>query len=278
MQGTQITTEHFDIYTTVDDQEMRDYVPRFLEACYRQYADLLTPPEGPSPRMQTYLFANQRQSAEFTRQKFPGRTDVYERIGVGGFAIEGSCVTFYTRPRYYMLRTLAHEGLHQYFGAHFKQRIPAWLNEGMATYCEGFDLQRRQPVFSPTENSFRLNALREALSSDALIPLTELLSTHAGEVIVQAKSRLTQTYYAQVWALVVFLRHGADRTYAAGFEEMLADVAAGRLTARARAAGIAAETPSAAVTGEAVFRAYITDDLPAFEKAYRDYMVELAFR
>lgn len=276
--GTQITTDHVEIYTTVGDQELLDYLPGFVEACYRQYTSLLPPPEGPNPRLQTHIFANPQQMAEFTRYKYPRRSDVYGRVGVGGFAEHGSCVTFYTTPRSYMLTTIAHEGLHQYFGSHFEQGIPAWLNEGLATYCEGFDLRRRQPVFTPRHNASRLNGLREALAADTLIPLTELLGTHAGEVIVQAQSRKTATYYAQVWALVVFLRHGADGRYASKFEEMLADVAAGKLTARARAAGITSEKPSATVTGGAVFRAYITDDLAGFEKQYRDFMVELAFR
>lgn len=275
--GTQITTDHFDIYTTVEDQELLDYLPAFVEACYRQYADLLAAPQGPNPHLQTHIFANRTQMAEFTRHKYPRRSDVYGRVGVGGFAEHGSCVTFYTRPRAYMLSTIAHEGLHQYFAGHFKQQIPAWLNEGLATYCEGFDLRRRQPVFTPRRNLSRLNSLREALAADTLIPLTELLQTHAGKVIVQARSRMTRTYYAQVWALIVFLRHGTDERYAAGFAKMLADVAAGRLTARARAAGITAEKPSATVTGETVFRAYITEDLTGFEKQYRDFMRELAF-
>jgi hypothetical protein len=203
---------------------------------------------------------------------------VYGRIGVGGFAEHGSCVTYYTKPRGRTLTTIAHEGLHQYFGSHFEQRIPAWLNEGLATYCEGFELRRRQPIFTPRRNLTRLNSLREALAAETLMPLTELLDTNAGKVIVQAQSRVTRTYYAQVWALVVFLRHGAGGGHAAGFREMLDDVAAGRFATRVRAAGITAEKPSAALTGEGAFRAYITEDLAGFEKHYREFMAELAFR
>ena len=277
-EGKQLTTDHFDIYTTVDDEEFLNYLPGFVEACYRQYAELLPPPQDPGPRLQTYLLATQQQMAEFTRIKYPRRGNVYGRVGVAGFAEHGSCVTYYTKPRGRTLTTIAHEGLHQYFGSQFEQRIPAWLNEGLASYCEGFELQRRQPIFTPRRNLTRLNSLREALAVGTLLPLTELLDTNAGKVIVQAQSRVTRTYYAQVWALVVFLRHGAGGGHAAGFREMLDDVSAGRFATRVRAAGITAEKPSAALTGEGAFRAYITEDLAGFEKQYREFLAELAFR
>jgi len=275
--GVHLTTEHFDVYTTTEDQELRSYLPGFLEATYRQYADLLPPPPGEHPRLQTYLFANQRQWDSFVRRNFPQRYDVYARIQVGGFAEGGTCVAYNVQPRSYTLSVIANEGMHQYFGVHFEQRIPAWLNEGMACYCEGFDFRRGRPVFTPQRNTVRLNPLREALAGDTLLPLPELLATDAGQVIIQSRSRAVRTYYAQAWALIVYLRHGADGGYAERFEAMMADVAAGQLGRRARAARLTAPDPGAVHFGESVFRAYIDEDLDAFDERFRAFMAKLAF-
>jgi hypothetical protein len=276
--GVHLTTDHFDIYTNIDDLELRSYLPGFLEATHRQYARLLPTPAPPQRRLQTYLFANQRQWDSFVRREFPDRYHIYSRISVGGFAEGGTCVAYNIRPRTYTLAVIAHEGMHQYFGSHFKQRIPAWLNEGLACYCEAFDFRRRRPVFTPRHNSVRLNSLREALAGETLLPLTELLATDAGKVIVQSRTRQTKTYYAQAWALIVFLRHGAEGQYADRFEAMLADVAAGDLNRRARAARIASPEAGKISFGESVFAAYFTDDLSAVEKRFRKFMLELAFQ
>ena len=86
---------------------------------------------------------------------------------------------------------------------------------------------------------------------------------------------MPKTYYAQAWALIVFLRHGADRAYADGFDRMLADVAAARLSRRARAARLTTTAPAKTTFGENVFRAYITEDLTDFEAHFREFMIDL---
>ena len=273
--GLEITTDHFDVYTTVDDPQLQDYLPSFLEAAYRQYASLLPPSQESGRRLQTYLFATKHQWLAFTRQTFPERYDTYSRVQVGGYAAGAKCVTFSIRPRIYTLSVIAHEGLHQYFAAHFAERIPAWLNEGLATYCEGFDVVGGKPVFQPKENSVRRNALREILAGDGLMPLKDVLASDAGSVIVDSRGRWTRAYYAQVWALTVFLRHGAKGRYADRFEALLADVASGQMSTRAQAARITSPEPAKVSFGEAVFYAYVTDDLPRFESELREFMIKL---
>ncbi|MCP4589850.1 MAG: hypothetical protein GY842_03830, partial [bacterium] len=162
------------------------------------------------------------------------------------------------------------------FGSHFDVKIPAWLNEGLATYCEGFDFRDGLPVFLPRQNTFRLNPLRRTLTADATIPLRQLLSTHAGEVVREGQGAVTSAYYSQVWALTVFLRHGQGGKYADGFSRMLEAIRDGTLHTGARAARLATGAPSEVSHAEAVFRAYITHDLDTIEGEYHDFMIELA--
>ncbi len=273
--GAAITTDHFDLYTTVSDPQLLDYLPAFLEATYRQYSTLLPPHPNGGQRLETYLFANKHQWLDFTRRTFPERYDTYSRVQVAGYAAGAKCVTFNIQPRIYTLAVIAHEGLHQYFAANFDHPIPAWLNEGLAAYCEGFDVVGGKPVFVPQQNSVRRNALREILATNSLMPLRDVLATDAGKVIVESRGSQTRAYYAQAWALIVFLRHGANGKYAGRFQALLTDVAGGQLTTKTQAARIASKSPSTLSTGEAVFQAYLAVEPNAFEDELRKYMVKL---
>ena len=108
------------------------------------------------------------------------------------------------------------------------------------------------------------------------MPLSEFLTTDAGKVVHRSRASLTKTYYAQAWALIVFLRHGPVREYATGFGNLLQDVRAGRLARRARAARIASSNPSGMSFGESVFRAYFGRDLDQAERRFRSFARDLA--
>lgn len=273
--GRKFTTEHFDIYSTLVDEAFEDALPGFLESAHYQYAELL-PPQITSQRLQTYVFATRQQWERFTYDQFPRRYPVYRQIGSGGYANGNICVAYYLKSRAPTLSVLAHEGMHQYFAHHFEGPLPAWLNEGLACYCESYELPGGKPRFTPQHNTFRINALREALTLDALLPLEEMLATDAGRVIVAGQSRRIQTYYAQAWAMVLFIRDGGNKAYRAGFDRMLDDIVAGRLRETAQVAKITGPSPSGTSYGEAVFRAYITEDTETFGKSFRAFVMRLA--
>ena len=273
--GRKIVTKHFDIYSTLLDTGLEDALPDYLEAAYRQYVDLLPPANPDASRLATYVFQSRSQWERFTRQNSPQRYPVYRRIGAGGYSGGRPCVVYNVR-RPYPLSVLAHEGMQKYFANQFATRIPAWLNEGMATYCESFDLAGDRITFTPTRNSFRINNLRDSLRTGRIMPLRALLATDAGSVIAEGQSAKTGSYYAQAWALLCYLRHGSGGEYREGFARMLAGIRDGDLPTVAQAAKIRADQPADTSFGEAVFRAYITEDLDAFSEGFESYLYELA--
>lgn len=273
IKGTKLSTEHFDIHSTLTDAQLQEALPEFLEAAYDQYDSLLPAPDSGS-RLQTYILNNRSQWEAFAKSKFPRRFPIFRKISAGGFAVGNECVVYYIR-RTYTLSVLAHEGMHQYFANYFSTPLPAWLNEGLATYCESYELPNDKAVFTPQRNSFRLNALREALTTESVLPLRAMLSTDAGKVINRGSSRLTKTYYAQAWALVCFMRHGADEAYADGFQDMLDAIVTGELANAAKIASIQPSARGKTSFGESVFRAYITDDSETFEQQFNDYLFKL---
>ncbi len=245
-----------------------------METAYAQYTDILSPPpDRPPHRLTTYLLRARDEWDRFSRRFYPQRYNTYARISYGGYAEQDTAVLYYDSQRAYTLSVMAHEGWHQYLYSVAATPIPAWLNEGLACYCEAFEMQDETPVFTPRRNTFRLNHLREALAGNGLIPLREILATDAGRVLDQNKAR---PYYAQVWALAVYLRHGERGKYAAGLERLLADLVAGELTRRAGGARLGTARPADVSPGEAVFIAYISDDLDEFERGFQAFAIDLA--
>jgi len=269
--GRRISTDHFEIISTLADAALEEGLPTFLEDAYQTYAKTLPidgtgqvsirgatgrllpaaaqadePPvapeldqyaidSAPNQPLTTYVFGLRDEWLRFTRVRFPQRSEVYARIRSGGFTEGTTSVSFYTN-RGVTLATLAHEGWHQYVNARLDRPIPAWLNEGLACTFESFDMKKGRPHFDPRRNSFRINSLREAIQSDTLLSLREIVDTDAGEVILNDRSQTTDTYYAQAWALITFLRYGAGGRYAASFDRMMSDIADGTFHARISAA------------------------------------------
>ncbi len=273
--GRKLTTEHFDIVSTVRDTEFEAALPAFLEAAYEQYEATLPGTVDVDTRLTTYIFGSRSEWMRFTRRRFPVRYKVYSRIRAGGFTEGDQSVSFYA-TRAAALATLAHEGWHQFVGARLTTPIPAWLNEGLACYHEAVDFAGSAPRFTPRHNTFRINSLRDAIQENRLMPLREIVDTDAGRVITHYHGGIAQGYYAQAWALITFLRHGAGGRYAEGFKRMLDDLADGTFHIRAGAARITDREDVGAGFGQAAFRAYFgrTPDDLAIE--YNDHLLQIA--
>ena len=276
IQGVRLETAHYDLKITARDLVLREILPTFLEATFAEYQRILPPPEGRHEKLDVYLFDTREQWAAFTRRFVPQRAHVYLYIKAGGYVDQQTATAVvWDLGRDNTLTLLAHEGFHQYLTKYFPEPVVPWLNEGLATQWEAFDLKDGRPLFTPGLNYYRRNSLRETLAEpEGWIPLRKLLGMNAGEAVVQT-GQVTRGYYAQVWSLVLFLREGGDPRYSRGFARLLADVGTDRNLAGVRA--YQAGTPSAAGSsfGEMILRHYVTEDLDTFERAYRDFCERL---
>jgi hypothetical protein len=269
-EGRRILTEHYDVYTTLDDERLLQALPQALETTYRFYRALVPAVGAPDARMRIYFFSNRYDWEYFTRRRFPRRAELLTRVRRGGYTQEGVAVIEYVSHQV-TFPLAAHEGFHQFLHYCTTSKAPAWLNEGLAVICEG---QRWTEVgltaFDPWHNPTRRNTLAEALLRNELIPLDELLSTNAGR-IVRGSARRTNTYYAQLWALILFLREGGEGKYAAGFDRMLRALGAGRLEAHARAAFVGSRQAQYNY-GRALFEAFVAPDVEGVEREYVAFM------
>jgi hypothetical protein len=274
--GLRVKTDHYEIRTTVRDRELIECVPAFMETAFAEYRRVLQSPAERPERLVTYLFETRPEWDRFTRAFVPQRADMYLRIREGGYMDYPTATTVaYDLTRDRTLALLAHEGWHQYLAGYFPEPVVAWLDEGMACQWEAFDLKGGRPVFASRQNLFRRNNLRDALTStDRWIPLKRLVEMNAGQAVAETGS-MTRSYYAQVWALVLFLKESRNTSYTRGFAKLLAD-AGTRKTAIA-VSGYRLTTPGSEglSQGEILFRHYIVPDLDAFEKEFIVFSREL---
>lgn len=263
IRGTQFLTEHYDIRTTSRDAILLEVLPEFAEAAYREYARLIPPQREDGERLVVYVYGRRAEWALFTRQFVPAQASTYMHILSGGYMDHPTATSvLWDVKRDQTLALLAHEGLHQYLARHRPEPIPPWLNEGLATQFEHFDLDGPRPIFRPQRNLIRMNSLREALAlPNGSIPLGQLLTMHAGQAVTQAVQS-SRSYYGQVWLTVWFLR--THPGYRDGFSRLLADAGTERLRISVRGYRAAAPSASGMSDGEAAFRQYITDDLEGF--------------
>ncbi len=269
--GKKLTSSHYVIFTTCKNERFVNALPTFLESCWDAYEKLIPAQHSLEQPLPTYFFGTRWQWERFTEEFTGPRAPTYLKIRSGGFSERGVTISHYSSQRA-SLSILAHEGLHQYLEVTRGKNIPAWLNEGLACYFESFDVdQTNRALFKPEKNTLRIPALREALAAQTLIPLREILSTNAG-IAVQQSSTHVQNYYAQEWSLVVFLmRDSQDNLYRDAFRQLLNELGTEEMDRKVRAY-LAADTDARMSTGEAVFRAYLTEDIDGLEAQYHAFL------
>ena len=154
--GHKLTTAHYEIYTTLRDEVLVNALPDFVEAAYENYPASSCPPvQEPDERMKVYLFATRGQWEGFTRRFARGRVPPsFLKVRNGGYSEQGVSVIEYVAHQI-TFPLFAHEGFHQYLHHYVgTSRFRAWVNEGLAVYCEGqrwgsYPAQGVRPVVQP---------------------------------------------------------------------------------------------------------------------------------
>ena len=197
------------IRTTVRDRAMRLRLPAFVELSQLHARSLVATLPEPDEPVETYMLGSRRGWETITRRLLGDRAGVYLAMEKGGFSV-GSTGVFYDIGPKDSFTIAAHEGWHQLARSVLEDPIPVWLDEGIACYAEGFRWDDRDPDlprFLPWANLERFDQLRDAYGRGTLIPLRELVTVRPQELMrTDRGADRVLTYYAQLWALVHFLR------------------------------------------------------------------------
>ncbi|NNM86731.1 MAG: hypothetical protein HKL96_13360 [Phycisphaerales bacterium] len=279
--GHVIGTRHYRLYTTLASRLERQRLGTLLEADYRQFLQFV-PQARPALPMIGFVFANRAQWADFSYRTTGVNAQIYMDIVAGGYTQDGVFAT-YRFSDAGMLSVVAHEAWHQFSFLALRNRLPAWLDEGMATQYESFTWQKVDgidvPQFNPWLNRPRWLALRSAVrrGPKALWTLRQLIRTQAGAVVTQPQSRVN-AYYGQIWSLGLFLEHSR---YRAGLLRLLAAAKAGSLTEALANSGLTSQDVATAdirwnsLAGPIYFRRYISSNIASMQKQYSRFIQEL---
>ncbi len=275
--GEVIYTEHYRIYSTIQEENLDQDLPGFMEAALEQ-CQLLTGLDAPETdeRLPMYVLGARSEWASLTEHRFGGNTQITSQLRRGGYTVGGVCALWdigYTAT----LSVAAHEGMHQFLYYRTETRLPMWAEEGLCSVMEGHDVYNRTVRFTPEENIHRYTDLRELILGSDWIPIEDLLPMTSRDAVELIEGAVG--YYGQLWSLVLYIR--SEPTYQAGFERMLAAAAEGTLH---EAVGLSAvdmrrlERLSSEYNqyiAEKVFRYYIAEDLDAFERGWKTYARQL---
>ncbi len=278
--GQIITTPHYQLYITLGDPKVIDRLLVFAERGLTHYTSALADLPMPAGRLETYLFQNRKQWEAKTRQLLPTQAPTFLNLGRGGFTTRGRSVLYYIDHRGRTRDTfaiLAHEGWHQYAQTTFRRQLPVWLEEGIATYMEGYLTDPDGRVeFRPWANRERYRTLRHAVRTETLIGLDEVITRTPQSFLEVSKDQLL-VYYSQVWALVHFLHEGLGEQYRPRLIQLLTEAARGRVAANRSTLNGTTEGRSRAGTlrsqlASILVKQYFDAEFDTFEQQYADFI------
>jgi len=271
--GLIITTEYYEIYTTLLEPLMLSQVPGFVESAYRGYQGQLPEPIETTTKFTVYLFADRRQWEDFTKGFAGPQAALFCKIKAGAYYLNGACVA-YNIGRERTFSALGHEGWHQFNSRHFKFRLPSWLDEGVAMLFEAHRGEQGLFYFEPGRNMYRLGALKKTLVKNKMIPLKELIAMNPGEVLTTNETETLMAFYSQSYALVRFLREEGYGKRLANFHQLLLGGLRGDWPLSEVSKRIAADRNIPLTVrwnraiGPLLFKHYIDDGFEEIEKEY----------
>lgn len=277
--GQVIYTTHYRIFSTVTSRDLKENLPGFMEAAHSNYLQLTDlPANNLSDPLEMYVLGTRAEWAALTEHRLQERSKLYLQLEAGGYCLGGVCVLWDLGTSSATMSVASHEGLHQFFWHRLADRIPMWAEEGLCAAAEGIEIYENSVRFTPDRNVQRYTDLRKAIIQRYWIKLEDLLPMDGGDAISGPAHQATG-YYGQVWSLSLYIK--SKPGYREGFFQMLRDAQAGRLH---EAVGLSSQEMARLHNGgrgynrrvsEQVFRHYITDDLVAFEKEWREFAKQL---
>ena len=275
--GECVDTGTHRVHSTLRDPVIRERMEIFLPTALDHYRKAIVPLPAPDGPIDVFLFGTRTDWLTYTRERLPQEAAMYEKIGRGGYTVDGDAV-LYDIGRWDTFTIAAHEGWHAYTQRVFRHALPVWLEEGIACFMEGVrgGVDGAPPTFIPWRNFERFGELRDVVSRGRFIPLEELVQGTPQDSLETGRTTLLG-YYAQVWALVHFLNEGEGGRYRAGLVRLLGDAVDGRIAStiwESSKAGTRNERRMAIgrQVGPAVLREYFSADSMRLSSEYEAFV------
>lgn len=260
--GQLVRTPRFAIAVTDRSEAIAARLPAFFEAALDRCLALadLPPPPG---RLEVFLFADRDAFIAHLRPRLGDAFDGLDAVERGGLTYRGRAYLHALDPDS-TFTLAAHETWHLYAQRTFAAPLPTWLDEALATFMEGHAWDRQRPRFEPARNPERAATLAALLAARRDLPLAALLDRAPVAALADGPQAVLD-YYAQVWALGLYLHDADGGRLRPALRRLLQDAASGRPPAAPL------PTDSAPRPRSALFLAYFGGDLPTHAAAYREF-------
>jgi hypothetical protein len=270
-----LKSEHYVIYTTIEDEDTFNVLPQVMEGALAQYRKVAPGTSQSDSPMECYVFAHRLEWEAFTKANTGPDASIYLQIRRGGYAIRDKYVSYYI-GRYATASVAAHEGWHQYVSRHFIGRLPPFVEEGLACMFEGIGWQNENlPRWNLSINQVRVQALRKATESNKLWPLEKIIAMHAGEV-VEENGEKVDAFYAQAWVFAKFLYESENGRFRPNLQRWLTETAKGTVfdptRTHTRAGG-----PWNRSGVKPMLEHYLQLDFATIDRLYQAYLRKVAF-
>jgi hypothetical protein len=218
-------TDHYRLFTDVDEDLARDLSKR-LDAMYDEYARRLNAFGQPTDKLfDVHVFSKRIDYMRFIDDRVPNSGGVFiPARNVLAAYLEG-------QGRDALRRTLQHEAFHQFAHGVISDKLPPWINEGIAQlFEEGIWTGSRFIIEQVPPR--RIRQLQLDMQKRTLVPFDEFIEVDHQSWARTMRDRETgATQYNQSWAMVHFLVYAtkADGTpaYRQRFFDMLKSIQAG---------------------------------------------------
>jgi tetratricopeptide (TPR) repeat protein len=192
----EVQTAHYTITSDIDRKTCVE-AGEMLESSLARFEARLRPlPKDRVAPFRVYLFSGFAGYRRYVRDALDARAD----NTAGMYHMDLEQLLIWNLPDHeQMLRTVRHEGLHQYVDRCFGD-LPRWLNEGLAELYENAEFTRG-PSRELRTHPEHLRTLRA--SNVRPVPLADFVRMDAEEFYEDA-----ELHYAEAWALVHFLMTG----------------------------------------------------------------------
>ncbi|MHC4819543.1 MAG: DUF1570 domain-containing protein, partial [Planctomycetota bacterium] len=186
-------SRHYHVVTDIDKKTCRA-AAKNLEQAYVLYTVRLDRvKDAEQRRFKVYLFSGREGYLKYTADILGKPSETSAGLY---YPLLKQFLIWNLPEREEMMRTVRHEGFHQYLDR-LMPNPPAWFNEGLAEYYEIARVHRGQWRVGDA-NAYHL----KTLSDKGIMPLKEFLYRDHASFMKKA-----QEHYAQSWAFIRFLRH-----------------------------------------------------------------------
>ena len=229
---------------------------RHLNLMHGEYSHRLAslPPRVAQP-MNVLIFKRQREYLDVLRTRFG-----VNALGTGGMFFSnpsGQSLAIWTEnlSQRRIHHVLQHEGFHQFAWSRFGSDLPMWVNEGLAEFFGESVLVNGKLVLGQT-NPRVIKSVINAIELGEYIPFRRMLMMQSSQWKDALRTGNASTQYNQAWSMVHFLVYGNQGRYTKRFEAYLRLINNGHQSENA------------------FVRAFETNDIDAFERAWKKYALE----